>query len=75
MYSFPSLPFLLHSPHYCVMDGWHICVRCWPARRREELASVGLILCARPGWHWEPGLELCLVTMVLLILLTCHLGT
>lgn len=25
MYSFPSLPFLLHSPHYCVMDGLHVC--------------------------------------------------
>lgn len=26
MYSFPSLPFLLQSPHYWVMDGWLGCV-------------------------------------------------
>lgn len=30
MYSFPSLPFLLQSPHYWVMDGWHGCAL--PAR-------------------------------------------
>lgn len=50
MYSFPSLPFLLHSPHYCLTDGSHACggagqpgtgvpIRGWVQRCTSDLAG------------------------------------